>query len=91
MLDIRNHIRRNFEVEIYIEHIDGVTINDGLEKTKGLELVLSGRQSEDRSRSNNDEDADGFYESEFDFEENNQLFDNFVDASIQILRRKTLG
>ncbi|XP_073128641.1 uncharacterized protein [Henckelia pumila] len=95
VLDIMNHIPRNFEVEIYIEHVDCVTINQidatvGLEKT-GLDLVISGSQSEDDISSNNDEDTDEFCESEFDFEEDDQLFDNFVDTSIQISEKENLG
>lgn len=53
--------------------------------------MLSGRQGEGHSSSNNDEDAYGFYESEFYFEEDNQLFDNFVDASIQNSEKENLG
>ncbi|KZV48314.1 hypothetical protein F511_41939 [Dorcoceras hygrometricum] len=88
-----NHIPRNFEVEIYMEHVDVIQTNDsnGLENAKELDVVISGSQSEDGTGSKNDEDSDGFYESEFEFEEGDKLFDNFVDASIQNSEKEKLG
>ncbi|KZV23746.1 hypothetical protein F511_33754 [Dorcoceras hygrometricum] len=96
VLDIRNHIPRNFEVEIYMKHVDVITINlindsNGLEKANEPEIVISGSQSEDGTGSKYDEDSDGFYESEFEFEEDDKLFDNFVDASIQNSEKEKLG
>ncbi|XP_075494821.1 uncharacterized protein LOC142532397 [Primulina tabacum] len=70
VVQIRNHVPKNFEVKIYIEHDEFVSINEidasgVLEKQKEVELKTRVGIT--------DEDEAKFYDSEFDFDEDDNI------------------
>ncbi|XP_075520701.1 uncharacterized protein LOC142553992 isoform X2 [Primulina tabacum] len=70
VVQIRNHVPKNFEVEIYIEHDEFVSINE-IDASGVLEKP---KKVEPKTRVGiTDEDEVEFYDSEFDFDEDDNI------------------
>ncbi|KAG6491633.1 hypothetical protein ZIOFF_046568 [Zingiber officinale] len=83
VLDIIPHIPSNYEVEIYIEQNDGQT---GL----GSILIRMEKDVRESEIDNINKAVDEFEESDYVFDENDRLFETFVDYDAGVSKEKDL-
>ncbi|KAG6499881.1 hypothetical protein ZIOFF_039682 [Zingiber officinale] len=83
VLDIIPHIPSNYEVEIYIEQNDGQM---GL----GSILIRMEKDVRESEIDNINKAVDEFEESDYDFDENDRLFETFVDYDAGVSKEKDL-
>ncbi|KAG8388326.1 hypothetical protein BUALT_Bualt02G0113900 [Buddleja alternifolia] len=79
VLAINKHIPSNYEVAIYLEHLDSRGIFESQTESSGV------------VNSKTDEEDSDFYDSEYDFEEDDKLFDVYVDLDIELMGSKDKG
>ncbi|KAG8374214.1 hypothetical protein BUALT_Bualt11G0107800 [Buddleja alternifolia] len=105
VLAINKHIPSNYEVEIYLEHLDGRGIVESQAECSGVvndsesglgENVQPVEEPVEETVevavfSETDEEDSDFYDSEYDFEEDDKLFEVYVDPDIELMGSKDKG